>query len=147
VCQQSGIINMPPFDHRAFCKMARQYSIKSGDATWESCNHNARVAAETGHQRTAQTWRILQLLFATLPEPRKEPRPILSLLLRESERRSVRDRLSKKVGIENLFIEYIFRRQHLNQLRICTGPMSHMVNNLSAMQPYQSYNGTSMRCC
>ncbi|RKP25679.1 hypothetical protein SYNPS1DRAFT_28593 [Syncephalis pseudoplumigaleata] len=63
---------MPPFDYRAFCIMARQYSIVGGEDVWASCARNARVAAQVGYGRTAQTWRVLQLLFSEPPQPSSE---------------------------------------------------------------------------
>ncbi|KAI9596986.1 WD40-repeat-containing domain protein [Syncephalis fuscata] len=74
--QPAGIVNMPPFDYQAFCMMARQYSIASGEDIWASCARNARVAAQAGHGRTAQTWRVLQLLFSQPPQP---PKPTQSI--------------------------------------------------------------------
>ncbi|KAJ9065217.1 SEA (Seh1-associated) complex subunit [Entomophthora muscae] len=59
--QTSGVLHLPIFDYATFATLALHYSLDSRD-TIAATEHNYRAAFETGHLRTAQTWKILQLI-------------------------------------------------------------------------------------
>ncbi|KAJ3148061.1 WD repeat-containing protein 24 [Geranomyces variabilis] len=71
--QRTGIADSETFDVHAFIAFATELQIDPNDV-WTSCDHNAQLAIELGLLRTAQTWKILQLLYggraADTPEPR-----------------------------------------------------------------------------
>ncbi|KAI8586153.1 WD40-repeat-containing domain protein [Geranomyces variabilis] len=71
--QRTGIADSETFDVHAFIAFATEVQIDPNDV-WTSCDHNAQLATELGLLRTAQTWKILQLLYggqaADTPEPR-----------------------------------------------------------------------------
>ncbi|ORY03437.1 WD40 repeat-like protein [Basidiobolus meristosporus CBS 931.73] len=69
-CQNTGIIHLPTFDYESFIFMAENYEISS-DNLWEACEHNAKVAHFTQQFRTAQTWKIIQMLYATASKPKE----------------------------------------------------------------------------
>ncbi|KAF0441277.1 WD40 repeat-like protein [Gigaspora margarita] len=60
--QKVGSISLPPFDPKSFSHLARNY-ISSGADIWTMCDHNAKVAWDVQRYRTAQTWKIVQLLY------------------------------------------------------------------------------------
>ncbi|KAJ3278344.1 WD repeat-containing protein 24, partial [Borealophlyctis nickersoniae] len=82
--QRTGTAETDTFDHEAFVVLAQVYSIDSDDV-WSACEHNAQAATELELYRTAQTWKILQLLYGT------ETRPPLNLT-------AVFSREQKKIG-------------------------------------------------
>ncbi|KAJ3152719.1 WD repeat-containing protein 24 [Geranomyces michiganensis] len=71
--QLSGIADSETFDVHAFIAFATELQIDANDV-WTSCDKNAQLSVELGLLRTAQTWKILQLLYggraADTPEPR-----------------------------------------------------------------------------
>ncbi|TPX70169.1 hypothetical protein SpCBS45565_g01981 [Spizellomyces sp. 'palustris'] len=64
--QKVGVVDTETFDDYAFVVLAQDYAIQSDDI-WSSCQHNAEVAIDLELHRTAQTWKILQLLYGTEP--------------------------------------------------------------------------------
>ncbi|KAK9700726.1 SEA (Seh1-associated) complex subunit [Basidiobolus ranarum] len=72
--QNTGIIHLPTFDYESFIFMAENYDITS-DNLWEACEHNAKIAQITQQHRTAQTWKVIQLLYATSSKPGAEQSP------------------------------------------------------------------------
>ncbi|KAI9245706.1 WD40-repeat-containing domain protein [Phascolomyces articulosus] len=60
--QSCGISHLPMFDFEAFSLFAEHYDI-SGDDVLDSCEKNSDVAFKLGRYRTAQTWKIIALLF------------------------------------------------------------------------------------
>ncbi|RIA89227.1 WD40-repeat-containing domain protein [Glomus cerebriforme] len=63
--QKTGIASLPTFDHKAFSYLAENYIISSRDI-WSVCEHNAKIAWDVQRFRTAQTWKIIQLLYGIL---------------------------------------------------------------------------------
>ncbi|CAG8490708.1 5101_t:CDS:10 [Diversispora eburnea] len=63
LCQQkTGVASLPTFDHKSFSYLAENYKISDPDI-WTACEHNSKVAWEAQRFRTAQTWKIVQLLY------------------------------------------------------------------------------------
>ncbi|CAG8536059.1 2121_t:CDS:10 [Dentiscutata erythropus] len=60
--QKTGTISLPTFDPNSFSHLARNY-ISSGADIWAMCDHNAKIAWDVQRYRTAQTWKIVQLLY------------------------------------------------------------------------------------
>ncbi|KAJ3018418.1 WD repeat-containing protein 24 [Thoreauomyces humboldtii] len=73
--QRAGTADTDTFDVHAFIAFAENLSIDSKDI-WTSCETNSQLASDLGLHRTAQTWRILQLLYST---PKPEPRNLTLL--------------------------------------------------------------------
>lgn len=72
--QTGGILHLPAFDYPTFAFLALNYSLDSQDPV-VATETNFRVAYEAGHFRTAQTWKIIQLICCktvTLKEPSKD---------------------------------------------------------------------------
>ncbi|RGB25950.1 WD40-repeat-containing domain protein [Rhizophagus diaphanus] len=63
--QKTGIASLPTFDHKAFSYLAENYIISNHDI-WSACEHNAKIAWDVQRFRTAQTWKIIQLLYGIL---------------------------------------------------------------------------------
>ncbi|KAI8377284.1 WD40-repeat-containing domain protein [Blakeslea trispora] len=71
--QSCGIVHMPLFDFEAFSIFAENY-IVSGDDIPLACHINRELAWKMGRYRTAQTWKIIGMLY----EPDKsEPESFL----------------------------------------------------------------------
>lgn len=60
--QSCGIAHLPMFDFEAFSLFAEHYDISSNDVL-TCCEKNSDVAFKLGRYRTAQTWKIIALLF------------------------------------------------------------------------------------
>ncbi|KAI8146794.1 WD40-repeat-containing domain protein [Fennellomyces sp. T-0311] len=60
--QSCGIAHLPLFDFEAFSVFAEHYDISSDDIL-SACETNSEVAWKLGRYRTAQTWKIIALLF------------------------------------------------------------------------------------
>ncbi|CAJ0768892.1 22856_t:CDS:2, partial [Entrophospora sp. SA101] len=60
--QKTGMAHFKAFDYRAFSYLAGNYMISSQNI-WEACEHNAKIAHDAQKFRTAQTWKIVQLLL------------------------------------------------------------------------------------
>ncbi|KAG2220306.1 hypothetical protein INT45_009939 [Circinella minor] len=60
--QSCGIAHLPMFDFEAFSLFAEHYDILSNDVL-TCCEKNSDVAFKLGRYRTAQTWKIIALLF------------------------------------------------------------------------------------
>ncbi|KAI8379573.1 WD40-repeat-containing domain protein [Radiomyces spectabilis] len=65
--QICGIAHLPLFDFEAFSMFAEHYNISSENVVL-ACEQNSALAWEVGRYRTAQTWKIVALLFASDPE-------------------------------------------------------------------------------
>ncbi|CAI2171753.1 15599_t:CDS:10 [Funneliformis geosporum] len=63
--QKTGIASLPTFDHKSFSYLAENYMISSHDIVF-ACEHNAKVAWDVQRFRTAQTWKMIQLLYGNL---------------------------------------------------------------------------------
>ncbi|GBB87052.1 hypothetical protein RclHR1_13500002 [Rhizophagus clarus] len=63
--QKTGIASLLTFDHKTFSYLAENYIISSHDI-WSACEHNAKIAWDVQRFRTAQTWKIIQLLYGIL---------------------------------------------------------------------------------
>ncbi|CAG8447125.1 5637_t:CDS:10 [Scutellospora calospora] len=70
--QKTGSVSLPTFDPKSFSYLAINY-ISSGSDIWDMCDHNAKVAWDVQRYRTAQTWKVVQLLYGkkTLSEMNK----------------------------------------------------------------------------
>ncbi|OAJ44925.1 hypothetical protein BDEG_28105 [Batrachochytrium dendrobatidis JEL423] len=60
--QVEGIMLHNTLEHSAFVQLAIMYSMVNSNV-WESCEHNAKLAAQLGFPRSAQTWKLIQILF------------------------------------------------------------------------------------
>ncbi|CAG8626618.1 19560_t:CDS:10, partial [Racocetra persica] len=60
--QKTGSISLPTFDPKSFSYLAINY-ISSGSDIWTMCDHNAKIAWDVQRYRTAQTWKVVQLLY------------------------------------------------------------------------------------
>ncbi|KAI9322547.1 WD40-repeat-containing domain protein [Dichotomocladium elegans] len=60
--QSCGIAHLPLFDFETFSVLAQNYAISSEDAL-ASCEKNSEIAWKLCQYRTAQTWKIVALLF------------------------------------------------------------------------------------
>ncbi|GAB5586913.1 SEA (Seh1-associated) complex subunit [Umbelopsis nana] len=68
--QTCGIAHLPLFDYETFSVFAQNYVI-SGEALKAACETNAKIAWSMQRFRAAQTWKIVQLLFADVDEDTK----------------------------------------------------------------------------
>ncbi|TPX55140.1 hypothetical protein PhCBS80983_g05561 [Powellomyces hirtus] len=70
--QRTGIADTDTFDVHAFIAFATDLQLDHTDI-WTSCDINAQLALDLGLLRTAQTWKIIQLLYGGrnpgAPEP------------------------------------------------------------------------------
>ncbi|KAI0226598.1 SEA (Seh1-associated) complex subunit [Massospora cicadina] len=76
--QTSGVLHQPLADYQAFAFLAQSYALDPRDPV-AATEQNFRVAFEAGHYRTAQTWKILQLLsckFAIERPASPHPNPV-----------------------------------------------------------------------
>ncbi|TPX45306.1 hypothetical protein SeLEV6574_g03942 [Synchytrium endobioticum] len=62
--QKAAVLHTGTFDASTFTSLARRYKLDATDI-WESCEFNARAAAEQDQFKAAQTWRVVQLLYGT----------------------------------------------------------------------------------
>ncbi|KAG2177202.1 hypothetical protein INT43_007859 [Umbelopsis isabellina] len=67
--QTCGIAHLPLFDYGTFSVFAQNYVI-NGENLKLACETNAKIAWSMQRFRAAQTWKIVQLLFADVEEER-----------------------------------------------------------------------------
>ncbi|CAG8564079.1 17543_t:CDS:10 [Acaulospora morrowiae] len=60
--QRTGEVTLQTFDYSSFEYLAKNYTISDSDI-WNACEHNCKVAWEVKRLRTAQTWKIIQILY------------------------------------------------------------------------------------
>ncbi|KAJ3170447.1 WD repeat-containing protein 24 [Geranomyces variabilis] len=85
--QRTGIADSETFDVHAFIAFATELQIDPNDV-WTSCDNNAQLAMELGLLRTAQTWKILQLLYGGRAADTLEPRNLSALFASAPHRSS-----------------------------------------------------------
>ncbi|KAI8582866.1 hypothetical protein K450DRAFT_225216 [Umbelopsis ramanniana AG] len=65
--QTCGIAHLPLFDYETFSVFAQNY-VTSGEDIKMACETNAKIAWSMQRFRAAQTWKIIQLLFADMDD-------------------------------------------------------------------------------